>query len=112
MRICPSFGNELNDNAVVCVKCGTKLSEKSEIKSSESLLLGFVKTLKIGLILFIVYCACSPVIPVFYRLVGFSDVSVLVGSFVSTLFNTFETIGFILMFIAVFQFSKYLSTKK
>ena len=112
MRICPSCGNELNDNAIVCVKCGTKLSEKSEIKSSESLLLGFVKTLKIGLIFFIVYCACSPVIPAFYRHIDFSDISIFVGSFVSIFFAAFESIGIILILIAVFQLSKYLSKKK
>lgn len=102
MKICPSCGNELNENAIVCVKCGTALPEKSEIKSSEALLLNCIKALKSGLIILI----ASYVIDLIRIQISFAWM--LFYSIVEFL----QFAGIVLMLVAVFQLSKYLSTKK
>lgn len=113
MKICPSCGNELNENAVVCVKCGTALPEKSEIKSSESLLLKFIKNLKIELIIFVISCTFNLIISAISRYMDYSN-SLAVGALglISIIFSILEFAGIMLMLVSAFQFGKYLSTKK
>lgn len=50
MKNCTSCGNELADNAVMCVKCGTKISGEALSGSTVSDF-NFMNKVKIGLIL-------------------------------------------------------------
>lgn len=108
MRICPSCGNEVNDNAIVCVKCGIALPEKAEIKSAEVLFPNFIMTLKSGLIIYLTSNIFYLICDVFGGII-FSYTLVYRISF---LLEFLEFAGSVLMLVSAFQLGKYLLTKK
>lgn len=133
MKICPSCGNELSDNAVMCVKCGSKISGetllgKSDFGSS------FVKKLKIAIALIIVgevfAFLCSVSFELFYPIYEasfssvidlYSDISnfdfdfntfyIITRKIISIVCNACVFTGIILASIAVVKFENKLLKK-
>lgn len=115
MKICPSCGNELADNAVMCVKCGSKTSGEALSGSTVSDF-GFMNKVKIGIVLI---AACK----VLSWLLGFiQGIFLSIDADILTVMSTVSTVmnylfsagiiaGIILVLSAVVQFEKELPKK-
>ena len=115
MKNCPSCGNELADNAVMCVKCGSKISGEALSGSTVSDF-GFMNKVKIGIILI---AACKVLSWLFGFIKGIflpinADILTVIST-VSTVMNYLFSAGIIagivLVLLAVIQFEKELLKK-
>lgn len=115
MKNCPSCGNELADNAVMCVKCGTKISGEALSGSTVSDF-GFMNKVKIGIILIV---ACKVLLWLFANISSLLrpiisnsyDLMNTVSTVMNYLFNAVIIAGIILVLLAVIQFEKELLKK-
>ena len=113
MNFCPTCGNELNENAVVCVKCGTALSGNNVVRPSETSLMKNTNTLKLGIILLSVSSLVSILLWIINKFIGASGPTFLtISGLLSFVFGVIGIAGIVLMLVATSKFSKYLSTKK
>lgn len=113
MNFCPTCGNELNENAVVCVKCGTALSGNNVARPSETSLMKNTNTLKLGIILLSVSSLVSILLWIINKFIGASGPAFsIISGLLSFVFGVIGIAGIVLMLVATSKFSKYLSTKK
>lgn len=123
MKNCPSCGNELADNAVMCVKCGNKINGVASSGSTVSDF-GFMNKVKIGIILIVACKVLSWLFGIIKAwLFGFFEgvflsidadiltVTSTVSAVMNYLFNAGIIVGIILVLLAVIQFEKELLKK-
>lgn len=110
MKNCPSCGNELADNAVMCVKCGNKISGEALSGSTVSDF-GFMNKVKIGIILIAACKVLSWLSGAIYYLPisRNSDIFAIMQNVDTVIYNLCDAgiiAGIILALLAVVQFEK------
>lgn len=111
MKICPVCGKELNDNAILCVDCGTEINQKNESLTDSSNAEKHMKFLFIGLILPHILSVVSGVCDIGLNLLrglleSELEIFAIISLASSYVFSAGRIFGLILAFVGYFGLKK------
>ncbi|MBQ3604155.1 MAG: zinc ribbon domain-containing protein [Clostridia bacterium] len=114
MKSCPSCGNEINDNAILCVNCGTELNSVEKATADLSCIQKNIKLIFIGLLLLGVAFVFSSIWGVatafLHSLIG-STVFTIINGIFGLAFNGLRIAGLVLGFIGCLNIKKEIENK-